>query len=123
MEFVSVCGRLDPASGPNSARALIGRLYSGLPRDDTRQVQASTAPVAASVHPRRELRIVSPPRAYSSIGGGHRALAVDHPGLLECPEHIVEPFAIDLDRAERVEHILSRLQPTVVLDPTDRRRL
>ena len=33
----------------NSARALIGRLYFGLLRDDTRQVQASTAPVAASV--------------------------------------------------------------------------
>ena len=56
MELVSVRGRLDPAIGPNSARALIGRFYSGLPRDDTRQVQASTAPVAASVHPRHELR-------------------------------------------------------------------
>jgi hypothetical protein len=47
---------------------VIGRLYSGLPRDDTWQVQASKAPVAASVHPRRELSFVSPPRAYTLIG-------------------------------------------------------
>ena len=72
MEFVSVCGRLDPASGRDSARALIGRLYSGLPRDDTRQVQASTRAIGASVQARRELRFVRSQPA--SEEGGGRAL-------------------------------------------------
>ena len=45
------------------------------------------------------------PRAYSLIGGSHRAFAVDHPGLRECAEHVVTLFAIDLDRTERIKQV------------------
>ena len=94
MELVSVCGRLDPASGRDSARALIGRLYSGLPRDDTRQVQASARVIGASVQARCELSSLSPPRVCSSIGARK---AFEHPDMTEELAEVLSTPTVDVE--------------------------
>jgi len=54
-------------------RIVIGRLYSGLPRDDTRQVQAISAGERWSLHACRSVKFVSALPACALIGGDHRS--------------------------------------------------